>query len=375
MLKIYFTASTSFDGKLKKNYQQIITQIKKRRHLLLSGEQIINKKLLEKDALLSKEQLFQRQKEQIEKADCVVAEVSKPSLGVGGEIVYALVKEKPVLALLFEGYENKISPMILGNPSDNLFLEIYNFDRLSYIFSDFFHHIERLKKQKGRLIVIEGGDGSGKSTQAQILVSFLKKRKIMVKYFDFPQYYKTFHGQTVARYLRGEFGTLDNISPYLASLAYALDRLSAKEQMEDFLKKGAVIIANRYTPSNMAYQGARFSNEKEREKFFQWLYELEYKINKIPKENLVIYLYVPWEIGVELTEKKGERQYLLGKEDIHEKNIDFRKKVEQMYLHLSKTKKNWVVLNCVENGKILPKEAIHQKIIQILVDKKIIPLL
>jgi len=375
MLKIYFTASTSFDGKLKKNYQQIITQIKKRRHLLLSGEQIINKKLLEKDALLSKEQLFQRQKEQIEKADCVVAEVSKPSLGVGGEIVYALVKEKPVLALLFEGYENKISPMILGNPSDNLFLEIYNFDRLSYIFSDFFHHIERLKKQKGRLIVIEGGDGSGKSTQAQILVSFLKKRKIMVKYFDFPQYYKTFHGQTVARYLRGEFGTLDNISPYLASLAYALDRLSAKEQMEDFLKKGAVIIANRYTPSNMAYQGARFSNEKEREKFFQWLYELEYKINKIPKENLVIYLYVPWEIGVELTEKKGERQYLLGKEDIHEKNIDFLKKVEQMYLHLSKTKKNWVVLNCVENGKILPKEAIHQKIIQILVDKKIIPLL
>ena len=375
MLKIYFTASTSFDGKLKKNYQQIITQIKKRRHLLLSGEQIINKKLLEKDALLSKEQLFQRQKEQIEKADCVVAEVSKPSLGVGGEIVYALVKEKPVLALLFEGYENKISPMILGNPSDNLFLEIYNFDRLSYIFSDFFHHIERLKKQKGRLIVIEGGDGSGKSTQAQILVSFLKKRKIMVKYFDFPQYYKTFHGQTVARYLRGEFGTLDNISPYLASLAYALDRLSAKEQMEDFLKKGAVIIANRYTTSNMAYQGARFSNEKEREKFFQWLYELEYKINKIPKENLVIYLYVPWEIGVELTEKKGERQYLLGKEDIHEKNIDFLKKVEQMYLHLSKTKKNWVVLNCVENGKILPKEAIHQKIIQILVDKKIIPLL
>ena len=375
MLKVYFTASTSFDGELKKNYQQIITQIKKRRHLLLSGEQIINKKLLEKDALLSKEQLFQRQKEQIEKADCVVAEVSKPSLGVGGEIVYALVKEKPVLALLFEGYENKISPMILGNPSDNLFLEIYNFDRLPYILSDFFHHIEKLKKQKGKLIIIEGGDGSGKGTQAQLLVSFLKKKKILVKYFDFPQYYQTFHGQTVARYLRGEFGTLDNISPYLASLAYALDRLSAKEQMEDFLKRGGVIIANRYTPSNMAYQGARFSNEKEREKFFQWLYELEYKINKIPKENLVIYLYVPWEIGVELTAKKGDRQYLLGKEDIHEKNIDFRKKVEQMYLHLSKTKKNWVVLNCVENGKILPKEVIHQKIIQILVDKKIIPLL
>jgi Thymidylate kinase len=375
MLKIYFTASTSFDGKLKEEYKKIISQIKKRRHILLSGEQIINPKLLEKDANIPKEKLFQREKELIEKADCVVAEVSQPSLGVGGEIVYALVKEKPVLALLLESYENKISPMIAGNPSDNLFLEIYNLDRLSYILSDFFHHIEILKKQKGKLIIIEGGDGSGKATQAQLLVSYLKKKKILVKYFDFPQYYQTFHGQTVARYLRGEFGTLDNISPYLASLAYALDRLSAKEQMEDFLKKGGVIIANRYTPSNMAYQGARFSNEKEQEKFFQWLYELEYKINKIPKENLVIYLHVPWEIGVELTAKKVDRQYLLGKEDIHEKNIDFRKKVEQMYLHLSKTKKNWVVLNCVENGKILPKEVIHQKVIQILVDKKNIPLL
>jgi len=375
MLKVYFTATTSFNGELKKNYQHIITQIKKRRHLLLSGEQIINPKLLEKDASLTKEKLFQRQKEQIEKADCVVAEVSKPSLGVGGEIVYALIKEKPVLGLIFEGYENQISPMVAGNPSDNLFLEIYNFDRLSYLLTDFFHHIEKLKKQKGKLVVIEGGDGSGKATQAQLLVSFLKKKKILVKYFDFPQYYQTFHGQTVARYLRGEFGTLDNISPYLASLAYALDRLSVKTQMEDFLKKGGIIIANRYTTSNMAYQGARFSDEKERDKFFQWLYELEYKINKIPKETLVIYLYVPWQIGLELTAKKGKRRYLLGKEDILEKDIIFRQKIEQMYLYLAKNKKNWVILNSVENGKILPKETIHQKIIKTLVDKKIISLL
>ena len=375
MLKIYFTASTSFDGKLKEEYQKIITQIKKRRHLLLSGEQIINPKLLKKDIILPKKKLFQRQKELIEKADCVVAEVSQPSLGVGGEIVYALVKEKPVLALLLENYENKISPMIAGNPSDNLFLEIYNFDRLSYILTEFFHHIEILKKQKGKVIVIEGGDGSGKATQAQLLVSYLKKKKILVKYFDFPQYYHTFHGQTVARYLRGEFGQLNNISPYLASLAYALDRLSVKTQMEDFLKKGGIIVANRYTPSNMAYQGARFSDKKEREKFFCWLYDLEYKINKIPKENLVIYLYVPWQIGLALTQKKGERRYLAGRNDIHEKDIQFRQKVEEMYLLLAKKNKNWVVINAVENNQILSIEAIQQKIIKTLVDKKIIPLL
>jgi len=375
MLKVYFTASTSFEDNLKNNYKKIITQIKKRRHILLSGEQIINQKLLEKDAKLPKEKLFQREKELIEKADCIVAEVSKPSLGVGGEIVYALMKEKPVLALLLESFENKISPMIAGNPSDNLFLEIYNFDRLPYILSDFFDHIEKIKKQKGKLIVIEGGDGSGKTTQAKLLISFLKEKKFFAKYFDFPQYYQTFHGQTVARYLRGEFGKLNDVSPYLASLAYALDRLSAKKLMEDFLKKGGLIIANRYTTSNMAYQGARFDDKNERQKFFQWLYELEYKINKIPKEDLVIYLYVPWQIGLELTAKKGERKYLLGSKDIHEKDIDLRKKVEKMYLDLARNKKNWIVINCVQDNKILSKEKIHQKIIQILVDRKIINLL
>jgi len=375
MLKIYFTASTSFNNELKKECQKIISQIKKRRHQLLSGQQIINPKLLKEDASLPKEKIFQRQKEQIEKADCVVAEVSKPSLGVGGEIVYALIKEKPVLALLMENYENKISPMVAGNPSDNLFLEIYNQDRLPYILTEFFHHIEFKKKNQGKLVIIEGGDGSGKATQAQLLVSYLKKKKIPVKYFDFPQYYQTFHGQTVARYLRGEFGTLDNISPYLASLAYALDRLSAKNQMNDFLKKGGIIVANRYSTSNMAYQGARFSDDNERKKFFDWLYDLEYKINKIPKENLVIYLYVPWQIGLELTKKKGERLYLSGKTDIHEKDILFRQKVEKMYLELAKTKKNWVVINAVKDNQILPIKTIHQKIVQTLVDKKIIPLL
>jgi len=375
MLKVYFTASTISNEELKKNYQKIIYHIKKRRNDLISGEQIVNKKLLTKDSLISKKKLFKRQKELIEKADCLVAEISQPSLGVGGEMVYALMKEKPVLALLVEGYENKISPMISGNPSDNLFLEIYNLDRLPYIISDFFIHVKKIKKQKGKLIVIEGGDGSGKTTQTKLLISFLKEKKILAKYFDFPQYYQTFHGQTVARYLRGEFGKLNNISPYLASLAYALDRLSAKKMMEDFLKKGGLIIANRYTTSNMAYQGARFYDKNEREKFLQWLYELEYKINKIPKEDLVIYLHVPWQVGLELTAKKGERKYLLGKKDIHEKDIKFRKKVEKMYLHLAKIKKNWVVINCVEKNKIISKEDIHKKIIEILVDKKIIKLL
>lgn len=370
MLKVYFTASTSLDGEYKKHYQKIIGAIKKNQVQLISGEQIISKKLLEKDKKLTKEQIFARQKKLVDKADCLIAEVTKPSLGVGGEIVYALTQKKPVLGLVYADEEDKISPMIAGNPSDNFFLEHYQLDNVGYRIRDFFSHIKMLKKRQGVLIVIDGGDGSGKATQADLLVKFLKQRKIPVKYYDFPRYYQSFHGQTVARFLRGEFGTIDQVSPYLASLAYALDRASAKKEMDDFLKKGGVIIVNRYVTSSMAYQGAKFNDVNQREEFIKWVYDLEYKVHRIPKEDLIIYLYVPCQIGLELTRKKGDRRYLKGKKlDIHEKDLDYRKKVEAMYLDLVKKNKHWVMINCVENGKILPKEIIHQRIVEILKDK------
>ncbi len=370
MLKVYFTASTSFDGELKKNYRKIIREIKKNRVQLISGEQIISKKLLERDKKLTKEEIFSRQKKLVDNADCIIAEVTKPSLGVGGEIVYALIQKKPVLGLVYADEEDKISPMIAGNPSDNFFLEHYQLDNVNYRIKEFLSHIEIIKKRKGILIVIDGGDGSGKATQAELLIKYLKQKKIPVKYFDFPRYYQSFHGQTVARFLRGEFGTIDQVSPYLASLAYALDRASAKKEMDDFLKKGGIIVVNRYATSSMAYQGAKFEDKKKREEFLKWIYDLEYKVHRIPKENLVIYLYVPWQIGLELTMKKGDRRYLKGQKlDIHEKDIDYRKKVEEMYLDFVKKNKHWVMVDCVSNGKILPKEKIHTKIIDFLKTK------
>lgn len=367
MLKVYFTASTSFNGEFKNNYRKIIREIKKNKVQLISGEQIISDKLLLKDQKLAKEEIFLRQKKLIEAADCIIAEVTKPSLGVGSEIVYGLTKEIPVLGLVFEDEEDKISPMIAGNPSDNFFLEHYQMDNLNYRIKEFLNHIQTIKKRKGVLIVIDGGDGSGKATQATLLIKKLKEKKIPVKYFDFPRYYQSFHGQTVARFLRGEFGTIDQVSPYLASLAYALDRASAKQEMDDFLKKGGIIITNRYVSSSMAYQGAKFNSQNEQKEFLKWIYDLEYKVHRLPKENLVIYLYVPWQIGYQLTLTKEKRRYLKGQTmDIQEKDMTYRQKVEAMYLDLVKKNKNWEVINCVENGQILPKEVIHQKIIELL---------
>ncbi len=226
---------------------------------------------------------------------------------------------------------------------------------------------------KGKLIVIEGNDGSGKTTQAHLLVKFFEDKKISVMYVDFPQYYSSFYGKTVARFLRGEFGEIDKVSPHLISLVYALDRDSVKNKMLKFLKSGGYIIANRYATSSMAHQSAKIKDEIKREELVKWIYELEYKVNKIPKEDIVIYLYVPWEIGLYLTKNKPVRHYLSGENtDIHEKDLIYRQSVEKTYLDLSKKYKHWEKIVCVENGTILPPQIIHKKIFKILQDKKIL---
>ena len=363
-MKIYFTASTSGNGDLVPLYSHIIQLIEQYAITLTSGPQIISAQMLEEDKKLSSKQIYSRQQKRIEDSDLVIAETSKPSHGVGGEIVYALSLGKPVLALVHAKFEDHISPMVAGNPSENLFIEHYDEDSIKNKLNDFIKHIEKIKKRKGKLIVIEGGDGSGKTTQAELLVEYLKSQKIPVKYVDFPQYYKSFHGKTVGKFLKGDFGKINEVSPYLASLAYALDRTSVKQEMEEFLAQGGYIVANRYATSNMAHQAAKCNTEEEREEFLKWIYELEYKVHKIPKENLVIYLHVPYEYAAELTQKRALQKGT--EQDIAEKNIDHQKKSEAMYLILSKKYRHWKTVECVENGELLSQEKIFQLILKLI---------
>ena len=359
-MKIYFTASTSVNGELSPFYKLIITYVKNHHVVLVSGEQIVNKELLEKDKTLGSTLVFERQKKRIDEADLIIAETSKPSLGVGGEIVYALTSGKPVLALINTQFEDAISPMLVGNPSDNLFIEHYDADSLRHKINEFIRHIVKIKKRKGKLIVIDGGDGSGKTTQAQMLVEYLKSKKIPVKYVDFPQYRRTFHGKTVERFLKGEFGGIDQVSPYLASLAYAIDRASAKREMDDFLALGGVIVANRYATSSMAHQAAKFTNPEEQNDFLKWIYELEYKVHKIPKENMVVYLHVPYQFAADLVQKRAIKKGV--SQDIAEKSLDHQKKSEEMYLTLAKKYKHWKTIDCVQNGVMMDRQSIQNKI-------------
>lgn len=224
---------------------------------------------------------------------------------------------------------------------------------------------------KGKFIVIEGSDGSGKKTQTDLLIKKLKEKKIKVAYYDFPQYYKSFFGKMVKRYLNGEFGTADEVSPYLASILYAGDRFEASEKMKIDLEAGKYVISNRYIQSNMAFQSAKIRLKSQKKKFLNWLEKMEYEIFNIPQADLIIYLYVPYKIGQELVDKKSTRKYTKMKRDIHERDGGFLQRVEKEYLSLGETNKEWEIINCIENRELMSREAIAEKVYS-TVDKRLL---
>jgi dTMP kinase len=228
--------------------------------------------------------------------------------------------------------------------------------------------------KRGRLIVIEGSDGAGKTTQLNLLKEYLVSESIPVQTIDFPRYYDSFYGKMVAQFLRGEFGKLKDVDPHLASVLYALDRGQAKEEMNNWLDKGNVVLSNRYATSNIAHQSARMTPKK-REEFIKWDTELEYEVNGIPKEDLVIYLYVPYKVSRKLMRNadRKNRSYTKGKKDITEKDLDYLKKSEQSYLRLVNTYPHWIKIICVDKkGNLKTREAIHEELKKVLINKEII---
>src|SRR3989344_3405963 len=157
--------------------------------------------------------------------------------------------------------------------------------------------------KKGKIIVIEGADGTGKATQTDLLYRRLKKEGYKVDLYDFPQYGKTFFGDMVGWFLRGDFGKLNEVDPHLASVLYAADRWQAKENLERSINKGIIALLNRYALSSMAFQGAKVRQRK-RNKYLEFSEELEYKIFGIPVEDLDIILTVPPKLSQILIEKK-----------------------------------------------------------------------
>ena len=350
-------------------YDEVVANIKKLGHEVVS-EHVTNPLTPIGDGLSPKE-LFERESKLIANADCMVADVTLPSWGTAFLMEHALSLGKPVLALFYKEAATPLPFMIAGHP--DLYVAHYSKGNIKTVLKKNMEYFESMTKIKGKLVVIDGTDGSGKGTQTELLLKYLDEHKIKNKYIDFPRYYTSFHGQMVGRYLAGEFGSLESSSPYLTSLFYAMDRLTARDEIVDWLEEGNTVIANRYTTSSMAFQTARIEKPK-REEFLKWLYEMEYKEHKLPKEDLVLFLYVPVEISQKLIEQKNKREYTKGqKKDINEANVAYQREVLSLYLDLAKKHEHWEVIKCVDaKGKLLSIEKVHEKVIGILKKRGIV---
>ena len=214
---------------------------------------------------------------------------------------------------------------------------------------------------KGKLFVLAGIDGSGKKTQANLLKERLIKEGHLVKLISFPRYGQN-SSKAIECYLRGEFGTADEIDPYFASANYAHDRYKAAPQIRKWLEDGNIVICDRYISANKGHQGGKIKDKEEKDRFLEWLDELEFNIYKIPKPDAVILLHLPCKICQNLVDKKDSRDYLEGKKrDVHEDDINHLEDARQNYLYVAK-KYDWKTIECCEEDGLLPIETIHEKI-------------
>src|SRR5713226_9869057 len=171
----------------------------------------------------------------------------------------------------------------------------------------------------GRLIAIEGIDGSGKRTQLEMLANVLSASGNRVFSTGFPQYDSWF-GKMVGQFLNGELGPLESVDPHFTAMLYAGDRFEAKPRLESALNEGKIVLVDRYIGSNLAHQVAMAKPEK-RAEFLRWVEHLEYSIYGLPRENMILYLRVPPNQAQKLVAKKSERKYTTAKHDILEKDL------------------------------------------------------
>ena len=217
-----------------------------------------------------------------------------------------------------------------------------------------------IRKPRGKFIVIDGTDGSGKATQTEMLARKLKKAGFKVAVADFPQYGKK-SAAPVEEYLNGNYGSALEVGPYRASIFYACDRYAASFEIRKWLQAGKIVISNRYLTANMGHQGGKIKSPKERKKYFKWLFDLEYKIFGIPRPDLNIILHVDAKIAQKMVDGKAKREYIKGKKrDLHEKDLKHLQDAEKVYFEIAKMFDKFSLIECVTDGKIMSKEKIGE---------------
>ncbi|HLP72849.1 MAG TPA: dTMP kinase [Bacteroidales bacterium] len=227
-----------------------------------------------------------------------------------------------------------------------------------------------------KLFVIEGIDGAGKSTQIRLLREFFSGSGYRNEFLHFPRTDAPYFGELIARFLRGEFGTLGEVNPYLVAMLYAGDRKDASDMIKGWLNEKKIVFLDRYTYSNIAYQCAKLADANLQDALKDWILALEFDHFRIPKPDLNIFLDVPFSF----TEKKltaarsgNDREYLNGIKDIHEENLAFQRRVREMYVRVSKTDNRLALINCSdEKGEMLPQDKIFNAVLKLLKERNLL---
>ena len=215
----------------------------------------------------------------------------------------------------------------------------------------------------GKLIVFEGTDGSGKSTQFELLAKRLEAEQTGFQRLRFPQYEEP-SSALIRMYLGGAFGDdPEAVNAYAASTFYAVDRYASYQCVwKDYYQGGGLVVSDRYTTSNAVHQGSKVP-EGERAEFFRWLYDLEYDRMGLPRPDLVVLLDMPVELSEQLMRKREQSTGTHA--DIHERNEDYLKKCRDVALQAAKYY-GWRTVSCAKDGAIRGVEDIHEEVYAIV---------
>ena len=220
------------------------------------------------------------------------------------------------------------------------------------------------------LIVLEGLDGAGKSTQVKKLRTYLEGLFGSLEYIHFPRYDSPVYGDLISRFLRGDFGSNEQVHPQLVALLFAEDRHGASPEMKTTLQTGGHVLLDRYVYSNIAYQCAKISDPEEAENLREWIFNTEYGNFDLPRPDLNIFLDVP--IGFvesKLNSQRGgsDRDYLEGGQDIHEADIEFQKRVRAIYRRQCELDPKFIRIDCSDDyGQMLPPGEIFAKVKEVV---------
>jgi dTMP kinase len=217
-------------------------------------------------------------------------------------------------------------------------------------------------------IVLEGLDGAGKSTQIAKLRDMFRARGVESEYLHFPRFDAPVYGELIARFLRGDLGSVESVNPYLVALLYAGDRAAAAATIRGWLSDGKVVIVDRYVYSNIGYQCAKLPRGEARNMLKDWILHTEYEEFGIPRPDLSLFLDVPFaftEKKLSETREGDDRAYLQGGKDIHEASLDLQRSVREVYIDSAEQGDDIKVVDCsTAEGAMASPEEIFERIMR-----------